>query len=56
MARLISWATASSRTVNRNFSCVAPGMDTSANSPSQVLHSQPLWLNFCTQPARSPVE
>jgi len=54
MTRLICSATPSSHTVNRNFSGVAPGIDTIAISPSQVLQSQHLFENFCTQPARSP--
>ena len=33
-----------------------PGSDTRASSPSQVLQTQPLFENFCTQPARSPLE
>jgi hypothetical protein len=57
MTLLMASAVASSCTVNWNFSTVAvPGSDTSASSPSQVLHSQPLRENFCTQPARSPSE
>ena len=40
----------------QNFSGIAPGIDTIAISPSHVLHSHPLRLSFCTQPARSPVE
>ncbi len=56
MCRLISSATASSHTVKKNFSGVAPGIDTIASSPSQVLQNQPLCESFCTQPARSPDE
>src|SRR2546422_936405 len=33
-----------------------PGMATMASSPSQVLQIQPFFENFCTYPARSPVE
>ena len=39
-----------------DFSTVLPGSETSASSPSQVLQIQPLCENFCTQPARSPLE
>ena len=45
---LICCTTAPSRTVNSNFSGMAPGMVTMAISPSQVLQSQPLRENFCT--------
>src|SRR2546427_7226637 len=33
-----------------------PGIATIASSPSQVLQIQPFLENFCTYPARSPVE
>ena len=56
MWRVMSLATLSSCTVKKNFSAVEPGSETSASSPSQVLQTQPLWLSFFTQPARSPVD
>ena len=49
-------ATASSWMVKRNFSGAAPGIETIASSPSQVLQTQPFSESFCTQPARSPLE
>ena len=38
----------SSRTVNSNFSGIAPGIVTMTISPSQVLHSQPFFDSFWT--------
>ncbi len=49
-------ATLSSQTVKGNFSGIVPGSETIAISPSQVLHNQPFFDSFCTQPARSPAE
>jgi hypothetical protein len=53
---LICATTDGFHTVNVNFSGTVPGIVIIAISPSQVLHNQPLRLNFWTQPARSPVE
>ena len=53
---LIFCATASFLTVKRNFSDIVPGIETIANSPSQVLQIKPRLENFWTYPARSPLE
>jgi hypothetical protein len=47
-AALTFAATASFRTVNRNFSATVPGMVTMAISPSQVLQMKPRRESFCT--------